>query len=237
MTMEINNFQDILNAMERDPALAAALRRHILTDELLKVPARLVRIEEDIGILKEGQGRLETGVDTLKEGQARLEEGQERLEEIFRTNNLRLNQITGEMGNLRGNEYERRIRFRVLYRAGTEFGIETPDIALSQNDPRSPGFQQAIDRALSENRITQLELEELGDSDFIIMGGNDHHAVVEASITAANDDIMRARQRADILAKLTQGKAFAAIATTMIPQPQALLAHNQQVTVLHIAFP
>ena len=53
--------------LERDPALRDALRRHILTDELLQVPVRLERIEEDIGALKEGQARLE-------EGQARLEQ-------------------------------------------------------------------------------------------------------------------------------------------------------------------
>ena len=38
MTSPINDFQDILNAMEHDPALRDALRRHILTDELLQVP-------------------------------------------------------------------------------------------------------------------------------------------------------------------------------------------------------
>ena len=68
MTTPINNFQDILDAMDRDPALRDALRRHILTDELMQVPARLGVIEEDITAIKED-------VSSLKEGQARLEEG------------------------------------------------------------------------------------------------------------------------------------------------------------------
>ena len=41
MTTPINTFEDILDAMERDPALRDALRRHILTDELLQMPLRL----------------------------------------------------------------------------------------------------------------------------------------------------------------------------------------------------
>ena len=41
MTSPVNNFQDVLDAMERDPALRDALRRHILTDELLQVPVQL----------------------------------------------------------------------------------------------------------------------------------------------------------------------------------------------------
>jgi hypothetical protein len=144
------------------------------------------------------------------------------------------------MGNLRGNEYERRIRFRVLYRAGAEFGIQGPDIALSQNDPRSPAFQQAISSAIAEGRITPRELEELGelgDSDFIIMGTNNRHAVVEASITASNNDITWARERAKILQKVTQGRAFAAVVATRVPQPQVILADSQNVAVLNIAFP
>ena len=52
MTSPVNNFQDILNAMERDPTLRDALRRHILTEDLLQVPVRLERIEEDVGALK-----------------------------------------------------------------------------------------------------------------------------------------------------------------------------------------
>ena len=41
MTTPINTFEDILDAMERDPALRDNLRRHILTDELLQMPLRL----------------------------------------------------------------------------------------------------------------------------------------------------------------------------------------------------
>ena len=236
MTSPINDFQDILNAMEHDPALRDALRRHILTDELLQVPVRLERIEGYVGTLQEDVSTLTADATTFKEGQARLEQGQTKLREEVRSANLRINQIAGDMGILRGNEYERRIRFRVLYQAGAEFGIQSPDIAVSQNDPRSPAFQQAISTAMAEGRITQRELEDLGDSDFI-MGTNHHHAVVEASITASNSDITGARDRSKILQKVTQGRAFAAIAATRIPQPQVMLADSQDVAVLNIVFP
>lgn len=42
----INTFEDILEAMERNPALRDAMRRHILTEELLQLPARVSRLEE-----------------------------------------------------------------------------------------------------------------------------------------------------------------------------------------------
>ena len=73
MTTPINDFQDILDAIERNPALRDALRRHILTDELLQMPVRLERVEEDIGTIKGDVATLKEDVSTLKEGQARLE--------------------------------------------------------------------------------------------------------------------------------------------------------------------
>ena len=55
MSTPINNFQDILDAMEQAPVLRDALRRHILTEELMQMavqlPARLDRIKGDIGAL------------------------------------------------------------------------------------------------------------------------------------------------------------------------------------------
>ena len=41
MTTPINSFQDILQAMERDPALTEALRRYILTEEIIALPAQV----------------------------------------------------------------------------------------------------------------------------------------------------------------------------------------------------
>ena len=41
MATPIESFEDILHAMERNPTLREALRRHILTEELLHVPVQL----------------------------------------------------------------------------------------------------------------------------------------------------------------------------------------------------
>ena len=53
MTTPINTFQDILDAMERDPALLDALRRHILTDDLLELPAQFKALVETVAALTE----------------------------------------------------------------------------------------------------------------------------------------------------------------------------------------
>ena len=53
MTTPINTFQDILDAMERDPALLDALRRHILTDDLLELPGQVKALTETVETLAE----------------------------------------------------------------------------------------------------------------------------------------------------------------------------------------
>ncbi len=98
MTVSINTFQDILNALEQEPSLRDELRRHLLSEDLLHLPVllaqhmtdfaefvrltrehneitnrRLERLEGDVAELKDGQARLEGDVAELKGGQARLE--------------------------------------------------------------------------------------------------------------------------------------------------------------------
>lgn len=98
MTIPIESFQDILDVLEQNPEYREAMRRHILDEEIRRLPAefralretvdelaqlvrdyirttdqRLGRVESDVSALKEGQARLEASVTGLEEGQARLE--------------------------------------------------------------------------------------------------------------------------------------------------------------------
>ena len=110
MTTPINTLEDILNALERDPALREALRRHILTDELLQMPVRLERIEADVSTLKDNLTTLTTTV----------------------------NRIGGDVSMLKGSDYESHVaRFanRFLHRqlgvAATIFSSQRNQAALA----------------------------------------------------------------------------------------------------------
>ena len=66
MTTPINNFQDILDAMDRDPALRDALRRYILTDEILALPAQVKALTDAVEALVaetriSGRGKSSSG--------------------------------------------------------------------------------------------------------------------------------------------------------------------------------
>ena len=86
MTTPINSFQDILDAIERDPALRDALRRHILTDEVLALPAQVKALTDAVEALvaesrnlRAGQEQLRVDVQEIRTDVAGLRAGQEQL--------------------------------------------------------------------------------------------------------------------------------------------------------------
>ena len=87
----IQTFADILRAMSRNPALAEAVRWHVLDDELRRLPAAfqqlaatvedyMVQTNRILAELQAGQGKLEAGQEELRAGQVKLEAGQVKLE-------------------------------------------------------------------------------------------------------------------------------------------------------------
>ena len=201
MTTPINDFQDILDAIERNPALRDALRRHILTDELLQMPVRLERVEEDIGVikgdvvtLKEGQARLESDVGTLKEGQARLESDVGTLKED-------VSRIGGNVSNLMGSDYESHVAAYIHRSLRRELKINATVLSTQKN--RQP-LIELLDRAEMQGKITPEDNDKLDDVDIVLtVDGGDEYILGEISITVQQDDVRRATEWAAILAQAT----------------------------------
>ena len=204
MTTPINDFQDILDAIERNPALRDALRRHILTDELLQMPVRLERVEEDIGVikgdvatLKEGQARLESDVGTLKEGQARLESDVGTLKED-------VSRIGGNVSNLMGSDYESHVATYIHRSLRRELKINATVLSTQKN--RQP-LIELLDRAEGQGNITPEDNDKLNDVDIVLtVDDSDEYILGEISITVQQDDVRRATEWAAILAEATGGK-------------------------------
>lgn len=208
MTTPINNFQDILDAMDRDPALRDALRRHILTDELMQVPARLGVIEEDITAIKED-------VSSLKEGQARLEEGQARMEGEINTlkegqaglddniSELRtdVGRIGGDVSRLTGADYESHVAAYVHRALRRSQGINASVFSTQQDKTR---LTMLLDEAETHGLLEPMETDELDRADMVLTtDGPTDYLLAEISITIQQDDIDRAADRARLLAKAT----------------------------------
>ncbi len=153
--------------------LKEALRRHILTDELLQMPVRLERIETDVSTLKEN---LTTLTNTV-------------------------NRIGGDVSMLKGSDYESHVarlanRFlpRQLGVAATIFSSQRNRAALATllDDAETQGNIDADET--DELDKTDLILTADGPTDYIL---------AETSITIKQHDVDLAAQRAALLAKAT----------------------------------
>ena len=219
--------------MERNPALRDALRRHILTDELLQMPVRLERVEEDIGSHQrrrchsqggasaagERRWHLKGGASAAgeatsassKEGQARLEsdvgtlkEGQARLESDVGTLKEDVSRIGGNVSNLMGSDYESHVATYIHRSLRRELKINAT--VLSTQKKRQP-LIELLDRAEGQGNITPEDNDKLNDVDIVLtVDDSDEYILGEISITVQQDDVRRATEWAAILAKATGGR-------------------------------
>ena len=146
----------------------------------------------------------------------------------------RLDSLEGRFSNLEGNDYERRVRYRVLSRVQQYFGMADAYLALTQNDPESRELSRAITHALRNSVVSHDEVEDLHNTDIIISDPDNRHAAIEVSITASREDVERAQRRAETLGKATGGTTRAIVATVNLRDDVARQAEAAGVAVLVI---
>ena len=136
MTTPINTFEEILEALERDPALKEALRRHILTDELLQMPVRLERIETDVSTLKEN----------------------------FTTLTNTVNRIGGDVSMLKGSDYESHVA-RLANRFANRFLRRQLGVAATifSSQHNRAALATLLDDAETQGNINADETDETDD--------------------------------------------------------------------------
>ena len=225
-----SSLRDMMNAVEQSPdlqeelrqwvlrlirgsdGLREELRREILTEELLRLPARFTNMEQDVGVLKDDVEVLKDDVRTLKEDVAGLKDGQARIEQYVADLRTGLAHVSGQIGRLSGNEYQARAieRSRRLIRRLHRMEMGT---VLHSGRPPSPTFDaEILIPAIRSGRITRDEADDLEDADCILRLEDPDketiYAVVEISITVQETDRVRAARRAEVLSRAIEMEAL-----------------------------
>ena len=232
--MIINNFDDILRAMEHDPALREAMRRHILTEELLQLPAQFARLENSVAKLQEGQDRLETRMDNLETRMDNLETGQEELKD-------RMDSMAGRLGAIIGSDYEAR-SLRVAPRKIRQvMGIRNATLILAARQIPLKDIFPVLDQAMTSGKISEAEAQDLDNLDLAFTGedpsGNTIHATIEVSVTVSQEDTRRAVIRAGILERATGTSTKPVIIGNTISPENRTNAENLGVTFIQVPVP
>ncbi len=204
-----------LPAIVRELQQTVAQLAQLVHDYIAATDARLSQIEERLDRLEAGQARLEGDVAELKAGQARLEgdvaelkAGQARLEgdvAELKTGQARLD---GNMNRLIGSDYERKAARRASRLAQRQLSISDMRVIYAITMPDDNRLPELLDQAIAAGRIDAEEADELENAD-LILAGPGQYVVAETSVTVDENDIERARHRADLLAKATTAPARA----------------------------
>ncbi len=259
----INTFEDILQAMEQNPALRDAMRRHLLTEELLQLPAQVSRLEElvaDIAAklaeltgvlarfmeqtnlamarLNERQDRLEADVAELKTDVAGLKEGQARLEQGQAKLEQGQARMSGQLGRLIGSDYEQKAARLVGRRLRQQLGIGQAEILRAITVPGNTGLTSLLDRAIEAGAVSYEEADDLELADLVLRGLDAGetavHVVAEVSLTIRDEDIRRAARRAAILGRASGGPTRPAVIGESISGAGLELADREQVAFIQM---
>lgn len=225
MTTPINAFQDILDALEREPELRDQLRRHIHTEDLNQLPAQfqamLIRMDQ----MAESQQAIAITQQAMAESQQAMATTQQAMAESQQALASRTSRIEGRFGNFEGRMYEQSAINRIMARAPV-LGIERPQIAFSKLGPAHQNFHDAIYVVVRTGLISQEQYNDLTEADLIVRGHRSH-TVAEISLGPDQDDIERAARRAAILQHAT-GETTTAVIATPNPAPALLQAAAAQ---------
>ena len=197
MTNPINTFQDILDAMEQDPSLGDALRRHILTDALMQLPVQFRVFMEAALQMRDSITRLEEGQDALRKDARELNTRMSNVE-------TRLTRIEGDFGTTKGY-YARNTAAADVAGIAQDMGAQL--VRTLTNDDLSQLAGNQLDTATGRSfRSADLVMETVRD-------GTTQYVALEVSYTADHRDSDRAIRNAALLTKFTGRKTTAGVAS------------------------
>ncbi len=201
---EFNAEQRKFNAEQRE--FNAAQREFNRTVEI-----RLSRLEDQVGALTTQVANLTTQVSNL----------------TTQVGNLtgRIDNLTTQVGDLQGNALEARVERRIHSLIYRRLEFRGAQILMSRSNPPNQSFHNFLQDAVDQNRITTTDVGQLLSADLLLRARlpdstEQVHVAVEVSRTVGNDDITRARERADLLAAAAGTQGRAVVIGTIIPEPQ-----------------
>ena len=187
----------LLTALKSDPVARDAIRREVLTEDLLALPGLMERMaartDARFAELGVALSQLTERVDQLTEAQALTEATLVRLI-------ARVDVMGGEVSSLLGADYEREV-------LASPDGVEEAVGAAFGTVRRLTGDELTthLSKAISEGRITPQAARDVRRSNGVFVwdqgpSASPVYCVVEASVTAQTRDVERAKRRAAELA-------------------------------------
>ncbi len=223
----IHTADDLIRLLNENDEFRQAVRRHVLSDELIQLPERLAKFETHVESFIDEQRqfnqeqrqfnqRMENSIGEIRDTVAQNTQAIGELRDLTAQNTEAINRLehtvswhTDAIGELRGNVARQVISARFIEIADS-MGFEWKGI-LVRSDLGQMIFQPKHKDIPSSDRQSFVRADlviEATDSEGAI-----HYIAVEASYTADQRDTSRAQRNAALLTQLTGHPAHAAIAS------------------------
>ena len=237
MAFTVNDFRDLLEIIRTMPEWKEALRRELLGEEILSLPAlirdllkvieemnkRLYRVEQDVEVLKADVEVLKADVEVLKADVGVLKADVEVLKADVEVLKADVGVLKTDVATLKGDSLERKYRERpfVYFRRI----LRKPKL-LSDSE-----LDDLLSQAQADGVLNDAEVEEISRLDAVVRGrriSDDRAAylAVEVSVTIDARDVARAVQRAKLLEKIPGVVALPVVAGEKLT-PEGISALKQ----------
>ena len=217
--VSISTSDDLIRAIRENPEFRATVRRELLTEELLEVPARLRALTTTVEGLAATVGELQATVRGLA---------------------VTVEHLGNTTAELRGDMLESKLTNKIPPLIAREFDVRRvypiwTDGLLPIN-PRIEEFERAIEEASDNLTITDDDETRLRVTDLIVraLRKSDRSTLwfaVKASGSIGDGDITRARHSADILRTIFGQDAMPLVYGYQVSGRSRELANELQVTV------
>ena len=200
--------------------------------------------QETGSALERLEGRLDQGLGEVRselsefrqETQTHFEEVRSELSELRQETGSELRRTNGRLDRGFGANYEAKTTSNIRSILGQQLGIRNSRVLKGPNLRTDEDLESLLEQAESSGAITEEEADELLLLDLIVAGTHraDHarvYVAAEISITANQDDVNRAADRAEILWRVTGFPSRPVVIADRISEPCRKLADEKEVAV------
>ncbi|MDT7906519.1 MAG: hypothetical protein RRA63_00525 [Candidatus Calescibacterium sp.] len=185
-----------LRALREDPEFSAEARALLLSEDLLNFPPKFDRLEKKVDRLEEDVSKLRDDVNKLRDDVNKLIDRVDRIENRVDRLEKKVDRLEKDVAYLKGSDRERGYRDR----AHAIFGR-----VILKGRPFEEKAAEILWEACKKGQISKEERDEVLSADLLWSGEREGEfvvLVVEVSFTISQDDVERAKKRAEILRKL-----------------------------------
>ena len=228
-----NPITELLAAMDSDPQLEEALRQRVLTREILELPQKLAELADMVARMAETLDRRLAAVEAQ---QVVTNERLDGMDERFDRIEIDQRIMRGQLNNLNGSDYERKVVRRMSRLIRRHLGVRNAAVLAAINRPNGDTIASLLNDGTERGVITEDDADELDRADVILRGsspdGEDVYVVGEISITIDDNDLDRAVARARVLRTASNTTTHAAVFGTAISDGNRERARSSDVTVV-----